>query len=125
MHKTIITSDNPKMVNKSCLALWQAIFSSFLPIYCEQTTAPPVASAEKILIINTFNPSTILTPETALCPHWETIIVSKIPIVSANTCSIIKGIISFFKSLLLNNKSITSSHLLYTSYLFSFYAFKK
>ena len=112
------------MVNKSCLALWQAISSSFLPIYCEQTTAPPVASAEKILIINTFNPSTILTPETALCPHWETIIVSKIPIVNANTCSIIKGIINFFKSRLLNNiTSLPQSY--YIPLKFSYFPLSK
>ena len=52
----------------SCVAALHADFSSFLPIYCPATTAPPVASAAKILMIKIIILSTNDTPETARLP---------------------------------------------------------
>ena len=52
----------------SCVAALHADFSSFLPIYCPATTAPPVASAAKILMIRIIILSTSDTPDTAASP---------------------------------------------------------
>ena len=82
----------------SCVAALHADFSSFLPIYCPATTAPPVASAAKILMIRIIILSTSDTPDTAASPTFATIIESAIPTKTANNCSITKGPIRFASS---------------------------
>ena len=52
-------------------AALQARRRAFAPSSCATTTAPPVASAEKILMISTLIISTSDTPETAASPTEE------------------------------------------------------
>ncbi len=82
----------------SCLEASHARSFVFLaPSSCATTTAPPVASAEKMLMMSTLSISTSDTPETAASPTEETIIVSARPTVMS-TCSITSGKISFLSA---------------------------
>lgn len=84
--------------------------AAIIVIYWLHTTAPPVASADKIWISRTLMLSTNDTPDTAASPHEETISVSNSPMLKASACSIMSGTISFFKSSLVkSNDSIFPS----------------
>ena len=72
-------------------------------MYCEATTAPPVAMAEKMLIRRMLMLSTSDTPDTAASPTFATIMVSAMPMVTARICSIISGTIRRRSSSLENN----------------------
>ena len=91
---TIIKSDTTNINTKSWSADLQALSFLPLPIYCPETTAPPVARAIKIFIISRFTVSTSDTPETAFSPAAETIIVSAIPTSMVKSCSRTSGKIS-------------------------------
>ena len=73
------------------------------------TTAPPVASAEKTLIISWASRSTRDTPDTAASPTDATIIESARPTVMARPCSIISGQMSFVRDLRVNRGFASSS----------------
>ena len=79
------------MEYRSCLAATQAFSLLFMPMYCEATTAPPVARAEKIWIRRMLMESTSEIPETAASPTLATMIVSERPIVTARNCSATSG----------------------------------
>ena len=67
------------------------------------------------------------TAETAVSPIFETIIVSANPTVTANSCSIIKGIINFFRFLFekrLFTSTILSIKFNYSKVFFPFDIFK-
>ena len=64
------------------------------PRYCPATTAPPVASAAKILMSSTMTWSTSETPDTAASPTLAIIIESAIPTSTARSCSTTSGIIN-------------------------------
>lgn len=68
-----------------------AFSRSLRPRYWEATTAPPVASAENILISSTLMESTREIPDTAASPQVETIMVSIMPMVTASNCSSMSG----------------------------------
>ena len=98
MLKVIITRATTPVTRISWSADWQALSFRFCPRYWEATTAPPVATAAKILMISTLIMSTKETPEVAASPALDTIIVSTIPTETASICSMINGKISFFRS---------------------------
>ena len=72
------------------------------PIDWAHTTAPPVARAEKTLMMSTLIRSTSATLDTAASPAEDTIIMSAMPTMTARNCSMIRGIMSFFRACLLN-----------------------
>jgi len=80
------------MMNNTCLADSFAIFLFCCPIYCEQTIAPPAASAENACITRILIESTSDTAEIAADPILLTIIVSAVPIIEFNNCSRTTGI---------------------------------
>ena len=107
---TITVPADISMMNISCPADSFALSGIFLPIYWLHTTAPPVASADRIWISSVLMLSTSDTPDTAASPHEETISVSNSPMLNASACSIMSGTISFFKSSLVkSNDSIFPS----------------
>lgn len=73
------------MMNNTCLADSFAIFLFCCPIYCEQTIAPPAASAENACITRILIESTSDTAEIAADPILLTIIVSAVPIIDSIT----------------------------------------
>ena len=93
----------------SCLEASHARSFFLAPSSCATTTAPPVASAEKMLMMSTLSISTSDTPETAASPTEETIIVSARPTVMASTCSITSGKISFLSAALGNNSLLVKN----------------
>ena len=76
------------------MAAVRAFLCSCRPRYWETTTAPPVASAEKIWISRILMESTNDIPETAASPAEVTITVSAIPTAIARNCSTISGTMS-------------------------------
>ena len=90
-------------MNINCPAESFARSGIFFPIYWLQTTAPPVANADKICIKSTLMLSTSDTPDTAASPQDDTMSVSNRPMLIAKVCSMISGMISFFKSALVNS----------------------
>ena len=94
------------MMNISCPAESLALFGIFFPMYWLQTTAPPVASADKICIRRTLMLSTSETPDTAASPQEDTINVSIRPMLIDKNCSTIRGMINFFSDCLSNNIGI-------------------
>lgn len=64
----MITRATTPVTRISWSADWQALSFRFCPRYWEATTAPPVATAAKILIISTLIMSTKETPEVAASP---------------------------------------------------------
>ena len=90
------------VIKISWLADWQALSLLLCPRYWEDTTAPPVATAAKILMNRVLTISTRETPEVAASPAFDTIMVSTIPTDTASICSTIRGSIRRFKSWLVN-----------------------
>ena len=90
-HIAEIAVDIVNIDSMSCLPAAFALSVRCFPIYCEQTMAPPVASAEKMLSINVLIESTSDTAEIAAEPTLLTIIVSAVPISELSTCSTISG----------------------------------
>ena len=126
-HAIIIKNDNNPVIKISCLADSRAFFLESCPINCAVTTAPPVPNAAKIFINKILMVSTNETAETAVSPIFETIIVSANPTVTANSCSIIKGIINFFRFLFekrLFTSTILSIKFNYSKVFFPFDIFK-
>ena len=107
------TATSPKETSvvtvKSCLAAAFALGWSSRPRYWDATIEPPVESAAKTLSSSRLIESTSETPETAASPTLDTMKVSAMPTVAASTCSMISGMISRTKSLLVN---ISKPHLL-------------
>ena len=102
MQSPMMTRDMTPVIKISWLADWQALSLLLCPRYWEDTTAPPVATAAKILINRVLTISTKDTPEVAASPAFDTIMVSTIPTDTASICSTIRGSISRFKSWLEN-----------------------
>ena len=75
----------------SCPALWAACSGFWAPRYWLVTTAPPVASAAKTVMISWLIISTSDTPEMAASPAEETIMVSAMPTSTSRACSMISG----------------------------------
>ena len=100
--------DNTLINKMSWLADWHARSSSFAPKNWPATTAPPVAMAAKIWMMRIMMESTNDTADTADSPTLAIITVSIMPTVTVKSCSMISGQISFFKSLLLNNRAFFS-----------------
>ena len=90
------------LTQRSCFAERQASSRLDAPMNWLVTTAPPVARAARMLMMRLLNMSTRETPDTAASPTEEIIMVSAMPTVMARVCSRIRGMISFFKSLLEN-----------------------
>ena len=67
----MITAEIAVVHKISCFAEKHACSSSRRPRYCAATTAPPVASAAKILMIRMLIESTSDTPETAASENME------------------------------------------------------
>ena len=99
----VIITENINKTVSSCAPDFLDSSSLPLPIYWLQTTAPPVASAAITCMISLLILSTRATPATAASPDCDTISVSTSPTSTASNCSNISGIISFLKSLPLNN----------------------
>ena len=97
------SKDTISVTNKSCDADALARSRFCTPINCDDTTAPPVASAAKILISKMLIISTREIPDTAASPTDETMIVSTIPTVTASACSMMSGIISFLSAWFVNS----------------------
>ena len=119
----INTLASKAVIKINCLAEYWAFFIEPWPINCDATTAPPVARAEKILINKTLIPSTNDTADTAASPTLATITVSEKPTSITSICSIINGIISFFKSWLLNNIKYPPNGFYYIPILYYFVLF--
>ena len=98
MVRSITKRPSVSTVIRSCAAESLACLGRFAPMYCEVTTAPPVASAEKTAKTRLLIMSTRETPETAASPTAEIMTVSAIPTVMASACSKISGIISLRRS---------------------------
>jgi hypothetical protein len=79
-----------------------AFCGSDRPIYCAQTTAPPVQSAVKMLMISTLSESTSETPETADSPTPAIMTTAARPTVIARSCSSIRGIMSCLNAAVVN-----------------------
>ena len=75
----------------SCPALRRACEPCLAPRNWLVTTAPPVASAAKMLKIRLLIISTSETPEMAASPTLETITVSDMPTRAASACSMTSG----------------------------------
>ncbi len=103
---TIMAIEIAPELRISWLAELRALSRFLFPRYWAVITAPPVARAAKILIKRTLIVSTRETPETALSPAADTMIISAIPTATAKNCSIISGTINLFKSFLENINSI-------------------
>ena len=104
----MITAARAEINKISWSAVLQAITCFFWPRYWPATTAPPVARAENMLMSRIMMLSTRDTPETAASPTLEIIMESARPTVTVRSCSMISGMISFFKSLLVNNSFLFS-----------------
>ena len=100
--RAVTARENTVINNTSCSAALQALSVRLCPIYCPATTAPPVASAAKILISRIMTVSTSDTAETASSPTLAIISVSAIPTVTVRSCSIISGIMSWRSCLFVN-----------------------
>ena len=74
-------------------------------MYWDAMTAPPVAKEENSVMSKKLMESTREMPETAASPQEETITVSAIPMVTARSCSITRGMMSFRRSLFENTSS--------------------
>lgn len=75
----------------SCPALRAASPGFLAPRYWLVTTAPPVASAPKIVMMSWLIMSTSDTPEMAASPAEETIMVSAMPTSTSSACSMTSG----------------------------------
>ena len=85
----------------TCPAAFLAEASSFRPKNCAQTTVPLAARDIITVTITLLIVSTSDTPERASGPTFDTINVSAIPMKALKTCSIIRGMSSLRRSLLL------------------------
>ena len=108
----ITKTDMPAVTKTSCFAATLACSLSCRPMYWEARIAPPVASAEKILMSSTLMESTSDTPATAASPQLVTITVSAIPMATAKNCSTISGQISRASCFLLNIAACVPSEIL-------------
>ena len=103
---TIMMQDAFRVKDSSWLVARQACSAFFFPMNCPAITAPPVASAVKMLMINTITVSIKDTPDTAASPTLATMIESASPTNACRNWSIISGMISFRKSAFEKNRFI-------------------
>ena len=103
----MIRSEKAVIKRSSCSDARTAFRLSPCPSSCPATTAPPVASAIKRPMRRILMLSTSDTLATADSPTTATIIVSASPTSTASSCSMIMGVIRFFRSLLVNNNGFT------------------
>ena len=110
---TVSTREITAELSSTCPAASEACFSSRLPRNCAQMIHPPVETAVNRNSTSLLMESTQETPDTAVLPTFETISVSIVPIKDVSTCSMIRGMRSFRRSLLVNIVVVVSCCSLY------------